>query len=125
MTLFRNGHKFTFCVRCGPPAEHVLPFIYAQMAGPGGAPMPVIGKVDTGASRTVLNFDTAGTATDAPFDYYVHQVLVTVVDEQENSVFFPLKAAFAEKVKRNLFGVDWLDHVCLAVDREAVHLLRD
>ena len=120
-----------------------MPFIYAQMAGPGGGARPVIGKVDTGAFRTVLNFDTAAdlgiadpkvgaigkgtarTATNAPFDYYVHRLMVTVADDQGNPVFLPLEAAFAEKVKRNLFGVDWLPHVCLAVDNEAVHLLRD
>ena len=143
MTLFRNGHKFAMCARCCPPPRHPVPVIYTQMAGPGGGPRPVIGKVDTGASRTVLNFDTAAdlgiadpkvgaisrgtarTATDVPFDYYVHRVMVTVADDQGNPVFLPLEAAFAEKVKRNLFGVDWLDHVCLAVDSEAVHLLRD
>jgi len=143
MTLFRNGHKFTLCARCCPPLGESLPFIYAQIAGPGGGARPVIGKVDTGASRTVLNFDTAEdlgipdpkagaigegtarTATDTGFEYYVHHVMVELADDQGNSVHFPLKAAFAEKVKRNLFGVDWLPHVCLAVDRKAVHLLRD
>ncbi len=143
MTLFRNGHEFALCIRCCPPLGHRAPFIYAQMAGLASGQRPVIGKVDTGAFRTVLNFDTARilgifkpkedaigkgtarTASDTEFEYYVHQVLVTLVDEQENRVFFPLKAAFAEKVKRNLFGIDWLSHVCLAVDSEAVHLLRD
>ncbi len=143
MTLFRNGHTFALCARCCPPLGYPVPFIYAQMAGPGGGARPVIGKVDTGASRTLLNFDTAEdlgiadpkvgaigkgtavTATDAPFDYYVHQVLVTVADDEGNPDFFPLEAGFAEKVKRNLFGIDWLPHVCLAVDRKAVHLLRD
>ena len=143
MTLFENGHEFALCVRCCPPLGYPVPVIYAQMTGPGGEARPVIGKVDTGASRTVLNFDTAAdlgiadpkqgaigkgtarTATDAEFDYYVHGVMVTVADDQGNPDFFLLEAAFAEKVKRNLFGVDWLPHVCLAVDREAVYLLRD
>lgn len=143
MTLFRNGHSFALCVRCCPPLGETVPVISAQMAGPGGASMLVIGKVDSGAFRTMLKFDTARilgiadpkvgaidkdtavTATDAEFTYYVHRVLVTVADDKGNRVLFPLKAAFAEEVKRDLFGIDWLDHVCLAVDSEAVHLLRD
>jgi len=139
--LYRNGHKFTLCVRCCPPPGEPVPVIYAQLAGLDGMPIPVVGKVDTGASRTILNFDTARilgmsnpksgalsagkaiTATDAQFHYYVHEVFFHISDDMGNSVFFPLKTAFAEKVKRNLFGVDWLEHLCLAVDREAVHLL--
>jgi len=41
------------------------------------------------------------------------------------TIRFPLKAAFAQELKRNLFGLDWLASLCLAVDRQAVHFLRD
>jgi len=140
---FQNGHKFAFCARCCPPDQRALPYISTQMMGPSGASEPVVGKVDTGAFRTMLNYDTAGnlgivdpsegaietdtahTASDDPIEYHVHEVLVEIVGEEGIPFSFPLKAAFAEKVKRNLFGVDWLRHVCLAVDEEAVHFLKD
>ena len=113
------------------------------MTGASGRAMPVTGKVDTGAFRTMLNLATAKllgledpaaspleeavahTATDEEFPYYVHLVSVRIAHPSGQSIEFPLKAAFADRVKRNLFGRDWLAHLCLAVDRQAVHFLRD
>jgi hypothetical protein len=113
------------------------------MSGASPVFQPVFGKVDTGASRTVLNFDTAralsiadpeadfirrGTAksaTDEPIPYFVHRVFVQISDSASPPILFPLEVAFAEKVKRNLFGVDWLQNLCLAFDSSSVHFLRD
>jgi len=143
MTRFQNGHVFAFCARCGPPDHRALPYIATQIMGPGGTSEPVIGKVDTGAFRTMLNYDTAEslgisnpkeraietdtahTASGEPIEYHVHNVFVEIVGEEGIPFSFPLKAAFAEKVEHNLFGVDWLRHVCLAVDEEAVHFMKD
>jgi hypothetical protein len=129
-------------VRCQPPENNVVPVVEVEVSRAGGVFVPVVGKMDTGAARTMLTFDTAKalgltdptrsasrqgtarTATDEIVPYYVHPLWLRV-SEGRQSVLFPLLAAFAERLKRNLFGIDWLDHVCLAFDREAVHLLRD
>ncbi|MBM4046428.1 MAG: hypothetical protein FJ279_15065 [Planctomycetes bacterium] len=143
MNLFQNGHSFNLAIRCAPPGNHVVPFVRVQMAGASGLFMPVLGKVDTGAFRTMLNFDTAcalgiddptssplahrtaKTATGQTFPYYVHRVIVRIERDSNHQILFPLDVGFAERVARNLFGVDWLEHLCLAVDRRAVYFLRD
>ena len=143
MTPFQNGHQFNLWIRRPPPERHALPYVSVTMAPAFGPFQPVIGKVDSGAARTILNFDTARalgiddptdgpmdtgtgrTATDHPFPCYFHFVWVQISDEAGQSILFPLSTAFADEVKRNLFGVDWLQHLCLAVDADAVHFLRD
>ena len=103
--------------------------------------MPVVGKIDTGACRTMLNLATgraigiddpaetsygeftALTATSAGFRCYVHRIVVQVTDYQTQNVFFPIQAAVAPSVSRNLFGLDWIEHMCIAVDSSAVHFL--
>ena len=143
MTLYQNGHPYSVAVRCCPPTGHDLPVVEVEMAGASGMIMPVAGKVDTGAFRTMLNLATAKllgiddptsspiekavahTATDEEFTYYVHLVSVRIAHPSGRPIEFPLKAAFAERLRRNLFGRDWLVHLCLAVDCRAVHFLRD
>jgi len=142
VNLYANGRTFAQAIRCCPPSGRRLPVVHVFMAGASGEFVSVTGKVDTGASRTMLNFATAGalgiddptssplltsiarTATDEEFQYYVHLVSVRIRDDGGETIDFPLQAAFAERVTRNLFGVDWLRHLCLAVDSQAVHFLR-
>ena len=142
MNLFENGHPFVQAIRCCPPSGESLPTVHVSMAAGTGEFVPVMGKVDTGASRTMLNFATAGalgiddptsaaeskgtakTATDEKFDYYVHRVAVRIAGDSGETIDFLLRAAFAKLLARNLFGLDWLGHLCLAVDTQAVHFLR-
>lgn len=142
MNLFENGRRFAQAIRCCPPLGRRLPVVQVFMGGPSGQFVPVMGKVDTGASRSMLNFATAGalgiddpafdpsstgtarTATDEPFDFYVHPVTVRIPAPSGATIDFLLPAAFAERVARNLFGLDWLRHLCLAADIQAVHFLR-
>ena len=148
MNLFENGHRFGQCARCCPP-DNVqgqplpVPHVVIEMAG-GDSDLfvSVTGKVDTGAVGTMLTFQeahrlgidnpvlpapsgTARTATDERFPYYVHDISVQIPTDTGEPIEFAMQAAFAERVKRNLFGIDWLQHLCLAVDRQAVYFLRD
>lgn len=143
MNLFRNGHAFRLAYRCCPPTGYRLPTVTVDMARPHGGFVPVIGILDTGAFRTALNYptarrlgiddpatsplatDTGRTATNAPVEYYVHRVTVRIAGQAQEPFQFPLQVAFVREVVRNLFGRDWLAHLCVAVDPEAVHFLRD
>ena len=143
MSLFENGHRFALAIRRTPAAGENLPVVDIPMSGPAGRYIAVKGKVDTGAFRTILNFDTADalgigdptsspletrtarTATDEVFPYYVHPISVRFAGDSGEPIAFLLEAPFADRVKRNLFGLDWLEHLCLAVDRQAVHFLKD
>ena len=105
--------------------------------------VPVFGVVDTGASRTLLTFDAAKqlsirrpeslpqaqkplrTATDQPVPYHIQRVWVMIRHPQGRHMLFRLEAGFSDQVKRNLFGRDWLQYLCLAFDEEAVHFLSD
>lgn len=113
------------------------------MAGGSGEFVPVLGVVDTGAFRTVLDFETgerlgirdptsspvrrgtARTATGQEIPYYVHLVSIRVANNAQDVIEFPLLAAFADVIEHNLFGRDWLMELCLAMDREAVYFLKD
>jgi predicted aspartyl protease len=142
MSLFYNGHAFKLAPKCSPPVGYPVPFVMVRMRRPFGPPHGVVGKVDTGAARTMLTFEqaralgiehpesstetgVARTATGQPFAFYLHDVLVEIPVDVGQTIRFPLKAAFAQELKRNLFGLDWLASLCLAVDRQAVHFLRD
>jgi len=143
MNLFQNGHRYSTAIPLPPPTGRKLPSIKVEMAGEVGVFQPVTGKLDTGAFMTILTFSTAGvlgiadpkanplrqgtahTAKDESFDYYVHSVVVRVATQTGPDLHFHLKAGFAADVQRDLFGIDWLDSLCVAIDREQVHLLRD
>jgi len=143
MILFQNGHVFHRALECHPPVGDRVPVVQVEMAGTAGEFVPVLGKVDTGAFRTVLRFSaaqalgipdptlsplrkgSAHTATGEQFAYYVHSVLVKIEDGNGQRIVFPLQAAFSDRVSRNLFGADWLAHICLAVDSRAVYFLKD
>ena len=142
MTLFRNT-LFQVAVRRVLPSGWASSLVHVQMAGPTGPLVPVSGKFDTGAFRTMLTFATAarlgiadptssyvdsGTAysvTGHPLTYYMHPVLVQIASSSAQAIVFPLRAAFSDAISRDLFGVDWLAHVCVAADRQAIHFLRD
>jgi hypothetical protein len=120
-----------------------VPFIEVEMAGPSSQYSPVVGKMDTGAFRSMLTYRTANllgivdptkdhlgqgvahSATGDAMPYYVHRILVRIPSGNGEPIEFPLEACFTDLVRRDLFGVDWLAHVCLALDLGAVHFLRD
>ncbi len=142
MTLFQNGRRFPVAIECLPPLACAVPIVDVEMAWLPGAFKTVTGKVDTGALRTMLTFGTAvalgiqdpaqsplsscsaESATGDPIPYYVHHVSVMITDGASQRILFPLDAAFSDRISRNLFGMDWLAHFCLAVDIQAVHFLR-
>ena len=143
MTLFQNGHAYSTAIPLPPPAGQRVPTVEVEMAGASGNFRWVIGKIDTGASLTLLTFDTAeilgiddptqgfmreGTAVAAnseSFPYYTHRVIVSVPNPSGSDLMLVLEAGFADVLPRNLFGVDWLDSVCIAVDKQKVYLLRN
>jgi predicted aspartyl protease len=114
------------------------------MAKLGGRNIYVVGKFDTGASRTVLTFRTAEalgilkpkaggskvgqaqTADGHCITYHVHLVSVTIPNPNPagQPIKFTLEAGFAEKLPANLFGMDWVNYLCVAIDRQRVHALR-
>lgn len=143
MTLFQNGHFYPTAIGLPPPPREALPFIQVEMAGPTGCYQPVVGKLDTGAFMTFLTFDTgkalgmadpssnplrqdtAQAANGGDLDYFVHPVAVRVANPAGADLEFLLEAAFAPTLPCNLFGMDWVRHLCAAVDVRQVHLLRD
>ena len=104
MNLFENGRRFAQAIRCCPPSGKRLPVVQVLMVGASGEFVSVMGKVDTGAFRTMLSFATAGalgiddptssaepkrtarTATNAPLDYYVHRVAVRIADSSGETI---------------------------------------
>ena len=143
MTLFRNGHLYPTAIALAPPSGQRVPFVEVEMAGVPGLLRPVVGKLDTGAFMTILTFstakalgiadpklnclrqDTAQVANGGSLPYYVHAVSITVPNPAGADLGFALEAGFAEHVTLNLFGMDWIQHLCAAVDMRQVHLLRD
>ena len=57
--------------------------------------------------------------------YFVHQVFVKVPNPNGEELVFPLSAGFVENLCHDLFGIDWLQHVCVAADEDRIHALRD
>ena len=143
MTLFQNGHRYQTAISLTPPNGERVPTIEVEMAGAAGVFEIVRGKLDTGASITMLTFPTASTlgigdptvnhirqgtaeaANGESFPYYVHRVIVSVPNPGGENLLLVMNAGFAREVQRDLFGIDWLRYVCVAVDRQQVHLLRD
>ena len=141
MHLFQNGHAYAIAVALSPPYGKRPPFVEIEMAGSSGRFVPVVGKMDTGADATMLDFSTAHslgiacpesadahtarTANGQGMTYHVHRILVRVKNDSEEPLNFSLNVAFSETVERNLFGLDWTKHLIVAVDSKQVHLLRD
>jgi hypothetical protein len=144
MTLYENGKSFRLAIILEPPDELRVPCTVVNMAIPdGGKYVQVIGRVDSGAFITGLRMDTAAnlgirdpkrgyvrrftghTANGEAMQFYVHEVLVKVTSTDGESMSFVIYPGFAEGLRLNLFGRDWLDHFCFAIDCSRVHLLRD
>ena len=143
MPRFENGHAFRLHAERRPPSGRTVPVVELEMAGPSHQFLAVTGMVDTGAFRTMMDFETAQrlgigdpascpldvgvaeTATGEELEYYVHLVRARMAPAMGEPIEFAFLAAFARHVRENLFGRDWLEHVCLAFDCEAVHFLRD
>jgi hypothetical protein len=141
--VFSNGKVFALVHRCCPPSGENVPFVDVYMSYNRLPFRRVIGKVDTGSFRTLLTYDQARilgvarpesglaplkpalTATGEAVPYYVHDVSVQLsLSGSAASMLFPMKLAFAPRIRTNLFGIDWLNHLCLAVDHQAVHFLQ-
>ena len=138
---FCNGHMYALTIQRVRGTNR--PEINVEMASGRSAFRPVFGKMDTGAFRTTLDFKTAGslgindptrgciakgtahTVTGEAIPYFVHKVFVQVRGIASPPILFELEAAVAERVKGNLFGVDWLENLCLAFDSASVQFLRD
>lgn len=144
MTLYENGKSFRLAIMLEPPDKLCVPCTVVNMAIPDGQKyVQVIGKVDSGASFTGLRMDTAAnlgirdpksgyirtftghTANGEAMEFYVHKVLVRVTSTDGKSMSFVISPGFAEGLTMNLFGRDWLEHFCFAIDCSRVHLLRD
>jgi len=143
VSLFQNGHGFLRAIRCAPPTGKSVPWVKAELTGPSQIPTTIVGKIDTGAFRTFLTVDTAHrlgigdpaaspigpgktkSATGHEVAYYVHAIRVRIAGSGPNAIRFSLRAAVSKDIRNDLFGMDWLAHVCLAVDLQAVHVLAD
>ena len=141
---FRNGHRFATHIQLRPIPRRSVPYVMVDMSSRNnGIFTPVVGKVDTGAARTMLDFETANaigiedpllnflwegtfrTPNNQPLACYGHPVWFRVARQAETPpLVFRVDAGFAKGLRCNLFGLDWTYHFCLAVDRERVHLLR-
>jgi hypothetical protein len=135
----KGKSAFSLAVRKLPTPGCAPPLVAIQMKA-GGVFEEVIGKVDTGACRTVLTSKTAQilkadlhedtevslcTATGEPLSCQSAHVQVLIPNNWGPPIQFPIQAAFSEKLQVNLFGIDWLEHLVLAFDRESVYFLRD
>ena len=143
MTAFVNGHKYATAIALAPPGRQDVPWIQVRIGITSSSFKPVVGKFDTGASMTFLSFSTGGiiglgdpktgcirsgeatAANGESFPYFVHSILVKVPGPNGRELTFPLEAGFAKALPHNLFGIDWLRHVCVAADEDRIHLLRD
>ena len=142
MISFENGKKFGFSMRLVTTGKENVPFITTTIRYQDRSE-PVIGKVDTGAFRTILNRETADilgielppddspdakkarTATGKSFKYFEYSIYFCFSNKQGEPLTFPVRAGFSRKIVNNLFGVDWLNYVCLGIDKESIHLLKD
>ena len=144
MIYYKNGHIYGFDFRFYLSSISKSPLIKVEIfSKSSGRFVPVVGKIDTGATNSVLDFDTARilgiknpkkdylsvktyyTASDQPLTCYVHQVMARLTNREGLEYQFTIRPGFGAKIARNLFGMDWTWHFCLALDRQEVHLLRD
>lgn len=142
MSEYVNGKVYPFCAQIGPPIGRAVPYAYVEMASLTSMVFrPVLGKMDTGTTRTALDFSTAyalgitnptlgyltietvKTATNQEIDCYVHQVLARVRTAGGSERTLQLYPGFAREIRRNLFGMDWAVVFCIAVDSRKVCLL--
>jgi len=142
MTFFANGKTFRVALAYAPPFGSQVPVVQVQMATQAKGFRSVIGKMDSGCSRTCLTFGQAHllgiahpgtgrkrvgrTAAGRQVLCYVHAVSVRIAGAPGSpGIAFQLDASFSKDIENNLFGCDWLKHLCIAVDRGAVHFLSD
>lgn len=140
---FQPCEHYGLDIRLIPPSGYPRPWITIEIAGPDGTGFqPILGKVDTGTSLTLLTFDDARaigiprptrselwkrvlrSANRSRVKCYGHRVTVRVGADQGVPVVFPLEVGVVKKLANNLFGLDWTWQFCLAIDICSVHLLR-
>jgi predicted aspartyl protease len=112
------------------------------MAGPSTIFRPVIGKVDTGADRTMLTLNTARTlgimdpadgaleekaftlANGQKLLCHTHTISVDLSTLDQTIPRFLVYAGVSDKLVNNLFGREWLTGgMCIAFESEKVHFL--
>jgi len=104
---------------------------------------PIIGKMDTGSFKTILNAETASmlgiilpsddspdvkisrVANGSKFKYWEYPIYFFFYNDQGYRYTFRIRAGFSRDIHNNLFGYDWLHHFCLGIDKESIHLLRN
>jgi len=149
MNLFQNGRPFRQAIRREYRRDSgSVPVVAIQMQKafePTAFPL-IVGKMDTGASRTVLTFETARRlgmddrvlsrdeerekkslhcANGVEIPYAEEQILVRISESNRTPpIVFYLDCAFSSAVKYDLFGMDFVETLCLVVDREAVHFCK-
>lgn len=143
MTLFANGKTYRVAIRREPPPSYSVPFIELEIALPNQNFIRIVGKVDTGASYTVLTAATAGllgiqdikknykeekkpnSATGHKISCYTHRIYVRPGYIKNHPLQFTACTAFSEDITRDLFGMDWLSRYYTAVDPHCVYFLSD
>jgi len=137
-----EGQASPFSATLRPPSGERVPTIAVDIAGGSGRFVRVVGKMDTGATMTVLTFDAAralgiqdptrsaagvihlASATGHRMACFRHHVMVRIPSDDGDVLTFVLLVAFAEDVRGNLFGMDWVPHLSVTVDEDGVRLSR-
>jgi predicted aspartyl protease len=141
-TLFVNGRHFPHVLSLSPPGNRKAPYVSVNMAFATKMVFaPVLGKVDTGADFTLLTLSTArALGIEDPTHGSFGGQTVTVANGQKlvchrHTIFvnlstgdhafpqFYVHAGVSDCLVNNLFGIDWLYSLCIAVDRQKVHFL--
>lgn len=142
MPVFRNGHPYPRYARLLWQAGYRQPVVKVNMRYAGFAFMPILGLMDTGAVRTLLSDDSAArlgiprpfrsdvtdtsyTVLGDPFTYPVYRLTVRIPQVRSRLDDFQLDVGVVHDLAADCFGADWLRHLCLAFDRQAVHFLGD
>jgi len=144
MSLYMNGKFYRFhCTFNFNPTDKI-PYVSVEVSRQSGAnPAVIVGIMNTGANTSILTSRTASaigikniktgkrikclTMSGKSIKCYEHFVTIRIKDNQGNMFEFILFPAFAKtkKIKKDQFGMDWTANLCLAFDRQSVHLLRD
>ena len=137
-TPFENGRTYRHPLSLKPPKDKKIPFVSVYMAADNKMDFNrVVGKVDTGASRTLLTLNTAkALGIEDPIDPSARKDTYTMANGQKfvcqtHMVYvdlltmpkFLVYAGVSDSLVNNLFGNDWLQYLCIAVDSQKVHFL--
>jgi predicted aspartyl protease len=139
MPAFESGKLFKFKYRLVSPNRGV-PWVNFEVFGMDDDWHPCHGKVDTGATLTILTKERADklimppdddeerdhieTATGEIIDFYHRRVQVRF-ERHGQKHFYHVGFAFNNDLKRNLLGKDWLNEFCLVFDSRSVSFIEE